>query len=442
LRILTVQELTKYIKELVEKDYQLANTWVKGEISNFKAASSGHLYFTLKDDCSCLKVVMFRSRSRLVPFRPENGMAVTVRGYVSVYERDGTYQLYAEEMEPDGTGALYLAFEQLKERLQGEGFFDRKHKKKLPLLPRRIGIVTSPTGAAIRDMVEIIRRRWSGREIILVPVLVQGEGAPPAVARGIQLLNQMGGIDLIIVGRGGGSLEDLWPFNEETVARAIHRCPVPVVSAVGHEVDFTIADFVADRRAPTPSAAVELVVPDKAELERRLTRLGVTLAQTLARRRDQARQHLDLMARRLPDVRRNLTDLRFRLDERAEVLVRRARRAVIHQEQHLRLATSRLFLLSPRRALGTPRQRLEQAAARLGQVLCQRLAERRRHLEYCQTHLEQLNPLSILQRGYAVATLLPAETVIRDSALVPPGAEIRVQVAKGKMDCEVKAVSD
>jgi exodeoxyribonuclease VII large subunit len=236
-------------------------------------------------------------------------------------------------------------------------------------------------------------------------------------------------------------MEDLWPFNEEVVARAIHRCQTPVVSAVGHEVDFTIADFVADRRAPTPSAAVELVVPDLAELKRRLARLGATLAATLARRRDMARQYLYLMARQLPDVRRSLVDLRLKVDERAEVLVRRAHRSVTHQDQALRLATSRLFLLSPRRSLTAARQRLAQAAQMLGQSWRRRQTELRRHLEYGQNQLEQLNPLAILKRGYAVATLLPQGTVIRDATLVTPGAAVRVRVACGRMDCEVREVS-
>jgi exodeoxyribonuclease VII large subunit len=314
-------------------------------------------------------------------------------------------------------------------------------KKPLPFLPRKIALVTSPTGAAVPDFLRLLKQRYPNVEVLIYPVKVQGAEAAGEITRALDDLGAYPGLEVIVLARGGGSLEDLWPFNEESLARAIHRCPIPVVSAVGHEVDFTIADFVADRRAPTPSAAVELVVPDKAELERRLARLGATLARTLARRRDLARQHLELMARRLPDVSRTLVDLRLKVDERAEALVRRARRTVIHQEQHLRLATSRLFLLSPRRALGTPRQRLEQTAARLGQCLCQRLVERRRHLEYCQMHLEQLNPLAILKRGYAVATLLPKETVIRDAALVAPGAEIRVQVARGQMDCEVKVVA-
>jgi exodeoxyribonuclease VII large subunit len=415
--------------------------WVSGEISNLRQPLSGHYYFTLKDAGAQLKTVLFKGNHQHMRAKPQEGKQFLCRGRLTVYEPRGEYQLVVDYLEPLGLGALAQAFDILKTRLAAEGLFAPESKKPLPFLPRKIALVTSPTGAAVRDFLRLLKQRYVNVEVLIYPVKVQGAEAAGEIARALDDLSAYPGIDVIVLARGGGSLEDLWPFNEESVARAIHRCLIPVVSAVGHEVDFTIADFVADRRAPTPSAAVELVVPDKAELERRLTRLGVTLARTLARRRDQARRHLDLMARRLPDVRRNLTDLRLRLDERAEVLVRRVRRAVIHQEQHLRLATSRLFLLSPRRALVTPRQRLEQAAARLGQCLCQRLVERRRHLEYCQTHLAQLNPLSILQRGYAVATLLPAETVIRDAALVPAGAEIRVQVAKGKMDCEVKVVS-
>ncbi len=433
--IYTVSALTREIRDRLETYFSLV--WVSGEISNLRQPVSGHYYFTLKDAGAQLKAVLFKGNHQHMRTKPQEGSQFLCRGRLTVYEPRGEYQLVVDYLEPLGLGALAQAFGVLKNRLQAEGLFAPELKKPLPFLPKKIALVTSPTGAAVRDFLRLLKQRSVNVEVLIYPVKVQGDQAAGEIAQALNDLGGYAGIDVIVLARGGGSLEDLWPFNEETVARAIHRCPIPVVSAVGHEVDFTIADFVADRRAPTPSAAVELVVPDRAELERRLTRLGVTLARTLARRRDQARQHLGLMTRRLPDARRTLTDLRLRVDERAEVLVRRARRAIIHQEQHLRLAASRLVLLSPRRAIATPRQRLEQAATRLGQCLCQRLAERRRHLEYCQTHLGQLNPLSILQRGYAVATLLPEETVIRDAALVPPGAGIRVQVARGRMDCEV-----
>ncbi|MHB8157929.1 MAG: exodeoxyribonuclease VII large subunit, partial [Desulfocucumaceae bacterium] len=266
MRVITVGELTSYIKGVFERDNLLINLWVKGEVSNLKRAGSGHIYFTLKDSESCIRAVMFRSRAFKLRFVPEDGMAVRVRGYVSVYDRDGSYQLYAEELEPVGIGALYVAFEQLKEKLQKEGLFNPARKKKIPLLPSCIGVVTSPTGAAVRDIIEIISRRWPGSRIILAPVTVQGASAPAEVSRGIEMLNELGGVDVIIVGRGGGSLEELWAFNTEVVARSIYRSGIPVISAVGHETDYTIADLVADLRAATPSAAAELVVPVKSDL--------------------------------------------------------------------------------------------------------------------------------------------------------------------------------
>jgi exodeoxyribonuclease VII large subunit len=437
--IYTVSALTREVRDRLETYFSLV--WVSGEISNLRQPLSGHYYFTLKDAGAQLKAVLFKGNHQHMRLKPQEGKQFLCRGHLTVYEPRGEYQLIVDYLEPLGLGALAQAFEVLKTRLQAEGLFAPELKKPLPFLPRRIALVTSPTGAAVRDFLRLLEQRYPNVEVLIYPVKVQGAEAAEEIARALDDLSAYPGLEVIILARGGGSLEDLWPFNEEIVARAIHRCPIPVVSAVGHEVDFTIADFVADQRAPTPSAAVELVVPARDELERRLARLTATLTRTLARRRDLARQHLGLITRRLPNVRRALVDQRLRVDDRAEVLVRRVRRAVIHQEQHLRLLTSRLFLLSPRRALGTPRQRLEQTATRLGQCLCQRLVERRRHLEYCQTHLEQLNPLSILKRGYAVATLLPEETVIRDATLVPLGAQVRVQVARGRMDCEVQDVS-
>ncbi|NPV72394.1 MAG: exodeoxyribonuclease VII large subunit [Pelotomaculum sp.] len=396
MEVFSVKELTRYIKSLIEKDVLLANVWVKGEISNFKAAVSGHFYFTLKDDFSCLKVVMFRSRSRLVPFRPENGMAVTVRGYVSVFERDGIYQLYAEEIEPDGTGALFLAFEQLKERLQQEGLFDPKHKKPLPLLPRRIGIVTSPQGAAIRDMLEIIRRRWNGREIILVPVQVQGEAAPPAVARGIQLLNRLGGVDLIIVGRGGGSIEELWAFNTEIVARSIFSSKIPVISAVGHETDFTISDFVADARAATPSAAAEMAVPDKREMERYIQTLRTRLARALEKR--------------LGDDRRRL-------------------RACLE---------SRVFVRPADVLCGARQQLLDFLYRRLSQAVRGIVEREEGRLAVLAGRLQALSPLATLARGYSICTTPDGKRVINDSGSVEAGERLSVRLHRGQLSCIVE----
>ena len=437
--IYTVSALTREIRDRLETYFSLV--WVSGEISNLRQPLSGHYYFTLKDAGSQLRAVLFKGSHQHMRLKPQEGSQFLCRGRLTVYEPRGEYQLIVDYLEPLGQGALAQAFEVLKTRLRDEGLFAPELKKPLPFLPRKIALVTSPTGAAVRDFLRLLGQRFPNVEVLIYPVKVQGAEAAGEITQALDDLSAYPGVEVIVLARGGGSLEDLWPFNEEVVARAIHRCQTPVVSAVGHEVDFTIADFVADRRAPTPSAAVELVAPDLTELNRRLGRLGATLAGALARRRDMARQHLMLMARRLPDVRRSLVDLRLKVDEKAETLVRRTRRAVTHQDQALKLATSRLFLLSPRRTLTAARLRLEQAAQSLGQNWCRRQAEPRRHLEYCQSHLDQLNPLAILQRGYAVATLLPQGTVIRDAALVPLGAKIQVKVARGRMDCEVKEVS-
>ena len=434
--IYTVSSLTREIRERLETHFSLV--WVSGEISNLRQPLSGHYYFTLKDAGAQLRAVLFKGNHQHLRFKPQEGSQFLCRGRLTVYEPRGEYQLVVDYLEPLGLGALAQAFEALKARLQAEGLFAPELKKPLPFLPRRIALVTSPTGAVVRDFLRLLKQRYPNLEVLLFPVKVQGMEAAGEIARALEDLPDYPGIEVIVLARGGGSLEDLWPFNEEQVARAIHRCPIPVVSAVGHEVDFTIADFVADVRAATPSAAVELVVPDKTELHRRLDRLGASLLRTLKQRQDVARRHLDLMARRLPDMGRRLVDLRLRLDDRAEDLGRRIRRRLTVQGQHLRLAASRLILLNPRRALVAWRPRLEQAAYRLGQSFRRGMESRRRHLDYCRSHLDKLNPLAILERGYAVATLLPQETVIRDAGQVPVGAGVRVRLARGRLDCEVK----
>ena len=399
LRILTVRELTQHIKNIIDQDYLLANVWVKGEISNFKAASSGHFYFTLKDNYSTLKVVMFRSKSRSLVFSPANGMAVTARGYVSVYERDGTYQFYAEEIEPDGAGALHLAFEQLKERLQSEGLFDPKYKKALPLLPRRIGIVTSPTGAAVRDMVEIIRRRWSGLKIILVPVLVQGECAPQEVARGIQLLNEWGKLDLIIIGRGGGSMEELWAFNTEVVARSIYNSKIPVISAVGHETDYTISDFVADARAATPSMAAEMAVPDKREMARYIQALNSRLYSALNEKAAKFRQRISACL------------------------------------------AGRVFTRPADVICGTRQQNLDLLNHRLNQGILNMTGKKEKQLAILAGQLQALSPLATLARGYSICTTPDGKHVINEADSVEIGERLALRLQRGILDCVVEGRS-
>jgi exodeoxyribonuclease VII large subunit len=433
--IYTVSSLTREIRTQLETHLPLV--WVSGEVSNLRRPVSGHYYFTLKDAEAQLRAVLFKGNHQHLRYKPEEGGQILCRGRITVYEARGDYQLIVDYLEPVGLGVLAQAFEALKTRLAAEGLFDPAHKQPLPFLPRRLALVTSPTGAVVRDFLRLLKRRFPNVQVFIYPVKVQGGEAAGEIVQALKDLPRYPGVEVIVLARGGGSLEDLWPFNEEIVARAVYHCPLPVVSAIGHEVDFTIADFVADRRAPTPSAAVELVVPDKFELTRRLERVGASLYRGWRRHLDGERRHLTAVARRLPDLSRRLVDWRLRLDERAETLGRRFARHRENQSQRLRLTRSRLLLLSPRRTINDLRQRLEQLTP--GLVLSWRRGQeaRRRHLDYGQSHLKKLDPLAILQRGYAVATRVPEGTIIRDATLVPSGASIKVKVAKGAMDCEV-----
>ncbi|WP_031514863.1 exodeoxyribonuclease VII large subunit [Desulfofalx alkaliphila] len=396
MKVLSVTQLTRYVKEKFDGDYLLNNLWVKGEISNFKRHSSGHLYFTLKDDHTRIGVVMFRSRAYRLPFFPENGMSVMVRGYVSVYERDGCYQLYAEEMEPDGLGALYIAFEQLKARLQGEGLFDAARKRQLPKFPKIIGLVTSPGGAAVRDMIKIISHRWPPAKLVIVPVTVQGEHAPQDISRGIEEINRWGKADLIIVGRGGGSLEELWAFNTEVVARAVAGSQVPVISAVGHETDVTICDFVADVRAATPSQAAEMAVPDLNSVK-----------------------------------------------DYIEILQNRAHRAI---KQYLARARLWLQRVEEARALNMPqrvlvdsrRQHLDLLNKELQHGIELLLSKKGGELASLAASLQSLSPLDTLSRGYSLCTS-PTGRLIRDAAQVELGSRVEVQLHRGKLTCTVKS---
>jgi exodeoxyribonuclease VII large subunit len=434
--IYTVSGLTREIRQRLEAAFPLV--WVSGEISNLRRPSSGHYYFTLKDEGAQLRAVFFKGNHLHQRFKPQEGGQVLCRGRIAVYDPRGEYQLVVDYLEPLGWGALAQAFEALKARLQAEGLFAPEQKKPLPFLPRRLALITSPTGAAVRDFLGLLQQRFAGVEVLIRPVKVQGPAAAGEIAGALDDLGAYPGVDVIVLARGGGSLEDLWPFNEEIVARAIHRCPAPVISAVGHEVDFTIADFVADVRAATPSAAVELALPDKAELNLRLARLQFSLSAALKTRLAAARQQLTLTSRLLPDLRRVLTDLRLMLDGHGDTLVRRLKRGLDSSRRQLQADRARVYLLSPRRGLLFARRRLKGAEENLGRGWQRKIKERQRHLEYLRSHLQQLNPLAILERGYAVATRLPEGGVIRDAGQIPLGAAIRVRVARGRLDCEVK----
>lgn len=392
--VLTVSELNQRIRRTLEAGFH--EVWVVGEISNFRIPPSGHFYFCLKDQRSQIAAVMFRSANQVLPFRPEDGMEVIVRGHVGLYDVRGDLQLYADTMEPRGLGSLQLALEQLKKRLAAEGLFAETRKRPLPFLPRAVGIVTSLKGAAIHDILTVIRTRCPGIPVIVRPVRVQGSAAAPDIVRAIADLNQHGVAEVIIVGRGGGSLEDLWAFNDEGVARAIAASLVPVVSAVGHEVDFTISDLVADRRAPTPTAAAALVVPDRNDLLTRIDQLALALRSGVQRRIRQEREHTAALARHLRDPRQVLKNLRLRIDELTERAAHALSGRLRFAEQRLRGAGERLHALSP---------------------------------------------LAVLERGYSITRRTTGGAVVRDASSLRIGDDLRLLFARGAARVRVEETS-
>jgi exodeoxyribonuclease VII large subunit len=411
--VLTVSELTRRLQEVLEDRFPAV--WVEGEISNFRLYGSGHAYFTLKDADSQIRAVLFRNRGRRIKFEPADGLHVMAFGSIEVYAQRGEYQMVIELLEPKGLGALQLAFEQLKTRLQAEGLFDQARKRELPRFPRKIGIVTSTSGAAIRDILRVIGRRFGELHIVIAPCRVQGDGAAEEIAQGIRDLNALGGVDVIIVGRGGGSLEDLWAFNEELVARAIVGSKVPVVSAVGHEVDFTIADFVADLRAPTPSAAAELVVREKQAVVDSLGQLRARLERFAAR---------------------PLRDLERRVDELSARL-RRAMRTELGRANHrVALSTRALRASDPVARVARDRHRLENLQSRMTASLNRRRDRARYALETAVGRLDSLSPLAVLGRGYSLTRTATGE-VVRSPAQVNVGDAIRVLLHRGSLDARV-----
>ncbi|MEK7851167.1 MAG: exodeoxyribonuclease VII large subunit [Deltaproteobacteria bacterium] len=389
--VLTVSQLTSMVKGILEENFALV--WVEGEFSNLRTPSSGHIYFTLKDETSQIRAVMFRGRGSFLKFRLEDGLHIILRGNITVYETRGEYQILADYIEPVGAGALQLAFEQLKERLSKEGLFDQARKRPIPMVPKKVGIITSPTGAAIRDMLHILGRRFANLHILIYPVRVQGAEAPPEIIQALRDMNAVPDLDVIIAGRGGGSIEDLWAFNDEGVARAIYGSRVPVISAVGHETDFTIADFVADLRAPTPSAAAELVVQNKVELEERLEALYRRLCHI-------SRSRLNLLASHLGSL-----------------------------EGRLRTPRDKVLQLS---------QRLDDLTIRLGLSVKQKVESSKKRLEREVSLLNSFNPLAILNRGYSIATKVPTGEVIKEIGAVNAGDRVGVRVTDGEMECRVE----
>lgn len=437
--IYTVSQLTNEIKNLLERNFEYI--WVEGEISNLRVPTSGHVYFTLKDETAQIRAVMFRLQSRLLKFDPVDGLQVISYGRISVYEPRGEYQLIVDYLEPKGLGALQLAFEQLKEKLAQEGLFDPAHKKPIPRLPQRIGIVTSPTGAAIRDMLKIIERRYANVHILIYPVRVQGPGAAQEIAQAIKELNEWPNIDVIIVGRGGGSLEDLWAFNEEIVARAIFSSQVPVISAVGHEIDYTIADFVADLRAPTPSAAAELVVQEKIELLDGLANLNNRLWHNFRSFLEIKKEKLHSLLYRLIDPRKKLSDQRLRIDDLSNRLFKAIRQVLLKKKEIFQLKKDSLFLHHPGRQISQVSLRLQQL---FRQMILAEKGEIRLLRQKWQSWVEKLNtlnPLAILERGYSITWLLPRGEIVKDASLLKPEDEVRVKVHKGEFRAKVEEIT-
>ena len=396
--VLSVSQLNRYIKMNFDADENLANIFISGEISNFtNHYRTGHLYFTLKDDSAAVRAVMFNSSAKRLKFMPEDGMKVIARGRVSVYEASGQYQLYVDDMQPDGVGALNLAYEQLKEKLQKEGLFSELHKKSLPPYPEKVGVITSPTGAAVRDIINVLGRRFPYAEIVFCPVLVQGEGAHLQLTDAVNLFNSERAADVIIIGRGGGSIEDLWEFNDEGLARAVYNSEIPVISAVGHETDFTICDFVADMRAPTPSAAAELAVPDANELQYALSALK---------------------NRMFLNVSSGIADRRSRLE----------------------YLTSKGALKSPDEMLSNRSQRLDTAFSKMLSSYENRIGGKKVEFVSAATALSKLDPMSVLMRGFAFVSDKNGKNVYSSQALAK-GDKINVRFHDGSAVCEVKEIT-
>jgi exodeoxyribonuclease VII large subunit len=431
-KVLSVSDLNSAIKDLLEGQFAL--TWVRGEISNFKIPPSGHFYFTLKDSKAQVRAVMFKGHSSKLTFEPEDGMEVIVRARVSVYAPRGDYQIMCEMMEPVGMGALQIAFEQLKKKLEAEGLFAASKKRALPTLPKRIAIVTSPTGAAIRDMLNVLSRRFKGAEVTLIPTSVQGTQATKEIIKAIQMANAVvPAFDVMIVGRGGGSIEDLWCFNEEGVARAIAASKIPTVSAVGHEIDFTIADFVADLRAPTPSAAAELVVKNAADLSDRIKLFERRLRSNVINKLSQIRLKIKSTEKRLIDPRRRLLELIQRCDE----LVQRLERGMQRQTDDLkrRVESLRLRLGRPDQKLNYAKENLAQFHQRLLNSMREKSKGLRTELEHQMALLDSFSPLKVVDRGYSIVN--KESKVIKSFDQIKVGDKVKVRLSKGSFEAKV-----
>lgn len=434
--VLSVEQLNIYIKQLLEG--QVGMVWVKGEISNFKAHTSGHFYFSLKDSKSQITAVMFRGHNSRLKFKPTDGMEVIVRGRITVYEPRGNYQLMCEMMEPVGAGALQKAFEQLKAKLKAEGLFESTRKRPIPTFPRHIAIVTSPTGAAIRDILNVLSRRAKSIQVTVVPTLVQGEAAAPQLREAFKKATALPGVDVIIVGRGGGSIEDMWCFNDEALARMIAASPVPVISAVGHEIDFTIADFVADLRAPTPSAAAELVAKSSGELATRVQSLERMLYLSFEKKMKYLKEKVMGLSKRLVDPQRRLQDLELRNDDLLNRLEFAIHRFLNEKTHRVELLTEKLG--SPEDLIEQRKKDLEFLKARSEKALLFSIEKKKSSMSRLMGILDSLSPLKVVERGYSIVT--KQNEVIKSATQVHKGDLVDIRLAQGSLTAIVDSVKE
>ncbi len=435
-RIYSVSEINDHIKGLLEKSFPLI--WITGEISNFRRPASGHGYFTLKDARSQIAAVMFRAQMRNLKFDPEDGLSIVGLGRISVYEPRGAYQVILEYIEPKGIGALQIAYEQLKAKLAAEGLFDESRKKPLPFLPSRISVITSPTGAVIHDVIHVVTRRFPGIPIEIVPVNVQGDSSADDIEKAFLLLNDRSTSDVIILARGGGSLEDLQPFNSERVARAIFASRIPVVSAVGHETDFTISDFVADLRAPTPSAAAELVSPSRDELVRRCSELTLRITSRTYRYIEQLRTRLSESTRYLTHPRKRIQDSRMRLDEMSGRMIRAVTNQLQQNRERLVWRTNTLLTASPKFQIQNSHVILQQYSRNNLNYIKLIFYKNKAGFRELAARLQALSPLAILSRGYSITRSVPQAAVIRNSNDVHVGQDLEILLDRGALLCTVK----
>jgi len=438
--VYSISRLNSEVKAVLASSFPLL--WVEGEISNLAHPASGHIYFTLKDKHAQVRCAMFRIRRSKLRFQPENGMQVLVRARAALYENRGEFQLGIEHMEPAGEGALRLAYEELKQRLGAEGLFDPAHKKPLPLFPQRIGIITSPTGAAIHDMLSVLQRRFPAASIVIYPIPVQGVDAAEKITEMIKLADQRAECDLLVLTRGGGSLEDLAAFNDEGVARTLYASQLPTVSAIGHEIDFTIADFVADERAPTPSAAAELISPDQASLQQQLNQLNNRLTTRLQQQSNHYKAALQHLKQRLKQQHptTQLEQHQQRIDELSRRLTQQYQAKYVQTANQLNHLTARLKGLTPAHRLAQFKLRHANLHRRLHQQMHHQLNQSKRQLSHISQQLHTVSPLATLGRGYAIVQQYPSEKIIRHATAMKPGAQIKAKLAEGTLLCRVEKV--